>query len=175
MEKKTIMTDLLISLRKHKLIYLFCGICLFFMLASCNQSNIVYYKFKEIKGEAWSKNDTLIFTIDPIMFETNVPYKVSIDLVNSANYPYQNLWFFIQHNLRDSTGFTKEAVQYNISDEYGKWHGAGFGSLFQLPLVYKDTVVFTDKRPYTFKILQGMRDEPLKGINKVGVRIEKIR
>lgn len=171
---KITMTELRINNLRRRAYLAIVALCILAFLPSCSKSNIVYYKFHEVKNNKWSKQDTLVYTVDPILFETGVPYKVSIDLVNGANYPYQNIWFYIQHNLEDSTGFKKEAVQYNVSDEYGKWHGAGFGSLYQLPLVYKDTVVFKDKRPYQFRILQGMRDEPLVGINKVGIRVQKL-
>jgi len=43
-----------------------------------------------------------------------------------------------------------------------------------LPLVYKDTIIFRQERNYTFKILQAMSDDTLPGINKIGLRLERL-
>lgn len=146
-----------------------------FVIAFCFscENKEEYHSFHEIKSIEWSKDNVLVFEIDSSMIDAGVPYDITLDLVYNSNYPYRNIWFYIQNNLESDSLLITEALQYFVCDEYGKWYGSGFGSLYQLPLAYKNTVVFKEKRNYDFKIQQGMRDEPLQGIDKVGLRIEK--
>ncbi|MFV0538068.1 MAG: gliding motility lipoprotein GldH, partial [Dysgonomonas sp.] len=46
-----------------------------------------------------------------------------------------------------------------------------FGSLYQSTIPLKNGIVFAEKRNVTVKILHGMQDEVLNGIEKVGVRL----
>ncbi|WP_163319475.1 gliding motility lipoprotein GldH [Dysgonomonas sp. 520] len=157
---------------RHKAILL--ALLAGFIFFSCGERE-AYYHFHEIKNAQWSKNDTLTFVVDSSSIEVGVPYSVTIELVYDSNYPYRNLWLYVQNNLGNSDVRKNDALQYMLCDEYGKWYGSGFGSLFQLPLGYMDSVIFKEKRNYTFSVVQGMRDEPLVGIDKLGIRIDKLR
>jgi len=138
---------------------------------SCSNEE-VYYSFFELKKSEWTKSDTMYFNVDSVLLKNDVPYTVSIEIVNNADYPYQNIWFFINDNINNPI-FDTTAVQYMLADKFGRWHGSGFGSTYQLSLHYKDTVFFKEKRDYCIKIVHGMRDEPLKGIEKIGIRIKE--
>jgi len=141
------------------------------MCLSCNQRE-VYYTFRNIKDVEWSKRDTLVFNIDSSSIEANAVYNVFIEVLNNGNYPYRNIWFYTQDNFND-TIFESDSKQYMLADEFGKWHGSGFGAIYQLSLEYKEAVRIKEKRNYTVKIVHGMRDEPLEGIEKIGLKLEK--
>ncbi len=152
----------------RKLIHL---ICLFIgiICLSCEHRE-TYYHFYELKNAQWSKTDTLYFNIDSSQIVLNTPVDVQVELNNNSDYPYRNIWLFIQDDFANDK-FVKYEKQYELADDMGKWFGSGFGSLYQLSLNYKERVLFTQKRNYQIKIVQGMRDEPLTGIEKVGVKI----
>lgn len=146
------------------------GFIIFLLLCfSCNHGE-TYYQFYEIKDSKWSKNDTIVFDIDTSSIKLNVPMDVQIDIVSNSDYLYQNIWLYIYDNFSDSIPVRYDK-QYNLADEFGKWLGSGFGSLFQLSLDYKKSVIFTEKKNYRMKIIQGMRDEPLNGIEKIGIKL----
>ncbi|MDR1810596.1 MAG: gliding motility lipoprotein GldH [Prevotella sp.] len=138
---------------------------------SCRHSE-VYYQFDKIKDGEWTKNDTLYFHIDSSLVAPQTPYDISIEVSHNAGYPYCNIWFYVQDNLRQPR-FSSYSQQYVLADPFGKWYGAGFGALYQLSLPYKDSVCFVGRRDFCIKIVHGMRDEPLKGIEKIGVRVTK--
>lgn len=140
---------------------------------SC-RPNEVYSKYGEIKDLKWYKADTLFFDIDSTVFEIGKPYTITINLSHNADYPYRNIWFFVYDDI-ENTSFEYIQKQFYIADEFGKWYGAGFGALYQIEILYKGAVVFCEKRNYRLKILHGMRDEPLEGIEKVGIKIENIK
>lgn len=153
---------------KHNLLYIVCFVIISF-LTSC-QGNEIYYSFQELKKGEWSKYDTLCFDIDSASVILNKPVCFNIELVNNSDYPYRNIWLYILDDFSDEN-YVKEEKQYELCDEYGKWYGSGFGSVYQLSLNYKQDIIFQEKRDYRIKIVQGMRDEPLTGIEKVGVKL----
>jgi len=114
----------------------------------------------------------MYYDIDSSLIIPGLPYKISIELVNNGNYPYQNIWFFISDNINDSS-FVSSSKQYMLADKFGRWYGSGFGSTYQLSLDYIPSVIFEQKRNYRIKIVHGMRDELLEGIEKIGIKIEK--
>lgn len=138
---------------------------------SCNTRE-TYMHYKNIDDSLWSKNDTLYFEIDSSLIEPGIPYAISIEVVNNAAYPYRNIWFYTWDNFKD-TIFEAAEKQYMMADEYGKWYGSGFGALYQLSFLYNEPISFKEKRNYLIKLVHGMRDEPLEGIEKVGLKIKE--
>lgn len=158
------------SLKLNILIIL--SIILTVINTSCNNQEI-YYRFQELKDAEWIQTDTIRFDIDSTAFELNKPYDLTIELTNNVNYPYQNIWFFVRENIGNDSVFTNREKEFQLADEFGKWHGSGFGTLYQtsLPL---SKITFKEKRNYRIKLVHGMRDQRLPGIEKVGIRISPI-
>lgn len=138
---------------------------------SCDKQEI-YYHFHELKDEAWVQNDTLVFDIDSTLFELNKPYDLTIEVTNSVNYPYQNIWIFVQSNIDADSVFVDASKEFLLADKLGKWQGSGFGTLYQSSLPFGE-ITFKEKRNYRIKIEHGMRDQTLSGIEKVGIKISK--
>ncbi len=165
------MAHLIRKKRRNKALCALLCVFLAFTYISCNDQEI-YYNFHELKKAEWAQNDTLFFDIDSTLFELNTPYEMSIEVTNNVNYPYQNIWFFVQTNLESDSTFSDVSKEYLLADKFGKWSGSGFGSLYQLSLPMND-IVFNEKRNYRIKIEHGMQDDPLIGIEKLGVKISK--
>lgn len=138
---------------------------------SCDRQE-VYYQYHELKDAKWGYKDTLTYVIDSSLFEINVPYRLTIELTNGVGYPYQNIWLFMQTDLDNDSVYTESSREYMLADEFGKWYGSGFGSLFQSTLD-AGQVVFKEKRSYRIWLEHGMRDESLPGIEKVGIKVSK--
>ena len=153
-------------MKGHKLLFL---LLILFLGFSCNTRE-TYFQFEELKDTGWSKNDTLYFDIDSSLIEVGQKYDVFIEIINNTDYRYQNIWFYISDNF-DNNYFKKYENQYLLADSTGKWYGDGFGQLYQLSLPYKKDLSFSNRKNYQLKIVHGMIDEPLIGIDKVGIRI----
>lgn len=156
-----------LKLKKNNIVWL----PVLLLLAACSfNHNTVYYSYLHTPDKGWTKNDTLAFHI-PVP-DSLQPYKVSVEIRNQAAYPYENLYLFISHNTEDSVIFITDTVCYTLADKSGKWMGTGLGTLFQTGFCYYK---FIPKHPgnYTFKVVHGMKDELLKGINDIGLKIEK--
>ena len=137
-------------------------------LISCG-SDIVFNKFQQVKNKLWDKNDEYFFNFE--IKEASIPYDISLLLRNSDIYPYQNIWTLIE--LTQPSGLTiKDTIEYMLADDFGKWTGNGI-TLFQNRIPVKAGYHFPDTGKYTISVRHGMRDDRLKGIEDIGLFIEK--
>lgn len=125
----------------------------------------------DIPNYNWNKTDTLCFKIDSALIDTNNIYDISFELKHNVQYPYQNIWLKVVDDLSDSTEF--RSLQYIIADDYGAWQGAGFGSVYQISLTYKNGIAFSTPRQRELKVIHKMRDDLLPGIESFGLKIMK--
>ncbi len=154
----------------RKTIHLLIGIFLLLTALAC-QPGIVHEQYKAIENRSWDKDSTLVFTI-PVK-DTLQNYNLVINVRNDVNYKYSNLWLFI--NIRQPDGQTLEdKFEIILADPIGKWLGSGFGGLKTREALYKSHVFFPVSGDYTITVQQGMREEVLKGISDVGIRVEKV-
>lgn len=154
------------SLLKNSILSLFSA-CL---LTACNE-HTVYHSYQSLPNEEWGKSDTLSFHI-PITDSVPTTLRLFAEVRNSIEYPYHDLHLFISQNLQDSTVWRTDTIAIHLTDSTGRWFGKGWGS------VYQSETFIRSVRPlhpgnYTFKVVSGMKDDVLQGINDVGIRISR--
>ena len=150
---------------------LFVGfLVVFACLSSCDEGE-VYYRFHPIKNSSWSKQATANFLIDSLTVDPDKRYDIVLEIVNNNQYLYQNIWLLVQQNITDTT-FVSDTVEITLADSHGKWLGKGSAGLYQLSVPYKASVALDSTRAYLVRIRQVMKDNPIKGIEKVGVLIQ---
>ncbi|KAA6316727.1 hypothetical protein EZS27_033006 [termite gut metagenome] len=151
------------------------SICFFVVIlvitAACT-NNIIYHSFQDVPEEGWNKNNAFFSTIQ-ITDSIPTSYHLYVQIRFHNNYPYQNLLFFVSHNLQDSSVIVTDTIKYMLTGEYKRRIEKGGGSLFQETF---DEIDFTVHYPgtRTIKIAHGMQDEILTGINDIGIWIERI-
>jgi gliding motility-associated lipoprotein GldH len=136
---------------------------------SCD-SNRVYEAYQKIPDYTWNMNHTLRFEID--VTDTIGVHNLHVNVRNTGAYAYSNMWLFIKRTSPDGS-VLEDKFECNLASEKGEWHGSGFGDIFDLQIPYKQNVVFPKSGVYVFEIVQGMRDEELKEVVNVGLRLEK--
>jgi gliding motility-associated lipoprotein GldH len=141
-----------------------------FMAVACNR-NDVFFKYDRVNPKGWSKDS--LYGFDILINDTIASYNVYVNVRNRGEYPYQNLWLFLNKTTPDKT-LTKDSIECYLADKRGKWLGSGIGTIMEMPVLYQQNVRFTRKGIYHYQIIQGMRDSILVGINDVGMRVEKV-
>lgn len=146
--------------------------CLFgaYLMVACDE-NIVYHSYQSLPAEGWAKGDTLTFQI-PVTDSIPSTLKLFAEVRNRSNYPYQDLYLFIDENLEDSTVWRTDTLSMNLADSTGRWKGNGWGTIYQSAAFIK-TVRPLHPGNYTVKVVNGMNDEKLNGLNDIGIRVEK--
>ena len=162
--KKTLKT--LCSLR-------LCGKLLIFIslisgIVSCSHKEI-FFEYHSFANAEWSRENPAIFNVK--IEDNSQPYDVSIVLRNNNNYPFSNIWLFIDYKTPAGIGRT-DTVGADLADVYGKWYGKGL-SLYNLSIPYETSILFPDTGTYIYSIRQGMRENPLKGISDIGLKVSK--
>ena len=140
-------------------------------LSSCNRSE-VYFDYQSVPAGGWNKDSLLVYNID--VKDTISKFNIFVHVRHFGTYPYQNLWLFLDYKEMKDSIAKQDTLECYLADEYGKWLGTGSGAIKELQVLYKQAIQLPDSGVYQFRIRQGMRDSVLKGINNVGLRVEKV-
>ena len=137
---------------------------------SCHK-NDVYFQYNAVNPTGWSKDSAYTFEV-PIL-DTLASYNVYVNVLNRVYYPYKKMCFFLHKTTPDKVHST-DSIECYLADNRGKWLGSGIGSVYEMPVLYQQNVRFKTAGTYKYKIVQGMRDDILLGVNDIGLRVEKI-
>ncbi len=148
--------------------------CIFLIVAlltltACDK-NRVFEDYKTIKNAEWSYKDQPTFLID--IQDTTVGYTLYFNIRNNGNYLYNNLWVRM-HIEEPSKPERTERFEFTLAEPDGRWLGTGIGDIYSNQILLQENIRFQRKGIYTIKWEQNMRDEPLIGIEDVGMRVEK--
>ena len=120
-------------------------IFIIFFVVSCQNKKTFIYKFN---NEQWDiQQDTIMFIYNANKVESS--YNVSLFFRNNINYPYRNIYMFVDI-LHNHDIIQTDTLQYAVTDKYGRWYGKGIGDtkdnyfLFE-QLLLKTLDLFDDK------------------------------
>ena len=140
------------------------------MLLCCACSNrTVYTEFYSMPADGWHQDSVLTYTA--AIDDSTAYYDLMIVVRHTAQYPYQNLWLFVDEYMGNVL-VHRDTIEAMMADDYGRWLGAGINR-YELPLQYDAQRSFVRSGEYTFRVQQGMRTEWLQGITDVGLVIRE--
>ena len=145
-----------------------CLVVVFCFFFSCSK-RVVYSEFQSVPDKMWDKQSEFLFHFD--LKEASVPYNISLQLRNNAFYPYENIWIIIDTQNVDEI-ILQDTIEYSLADNTGKWKGNGI-ALFQNRFPLRTDCHFPDTGRYTLNIRHSMHDDRLRGIENIGLLIEK--
>lgn len=154
---------------KKKFVTILVFIGFLFGGTSCHQKT-AYSDFETLPLSGWCSDSIANFTFN--IADTSQVYNVLVCIRHKKTYPYQNLWLFMETILPDSTA-QQDTIECYLADQRGQWLGSGVGTLVEMPVLFQQNIQFSDTGKYTYCIQHGMRESVLKGINDVGISIEK--
>lgn len=147
----------------------------FSLFISCD-SNRIFDEYRSIDNNTWKKEDTIKFNLK--VTDTIAAQNLFINIRNNNDYKYSNI-FIITEILAPNQYATIDTLQYEMTDNSGKWLGDGFSDLKENKLIFKEYYTFKKSGNYEIKIIHAMRKgkenegiEALEGITSVGFRIE---
>ena len=140
------------------------------LLSSC--MDMPYYsESKSVDESGWLSTDTieLNFTIN----EPSNRFNGSIDLRHNGDYPYSNLYLFIDITYPNSK-HRVDTLECVLADNRGRWYGSGLGDMVSHRIEYLDEIQFPLEGNYHMRITHGMRRDPLEEIIDLGLRLENL-
>jgi len=124
---------------------------------------------QEINERTWSYIRKI--TIPVKIEDTAASYDIYMNLRHTASYKYSNI-FILSHITGPDRKKVTERKEFQLAYPDGEWLGSGSGNLYSYQLLLKKGYKFPAPGTYTFEFEQNMRDNPLREISDVGLRIE---
>jgi len=153
---------------KSKPIYLIL-LLLVIVIVSCTK-NTIFDTTKKIEGGIWKSSDIVKFSV-PVT-DTLQPCNFYINVRNSTQYPFSNLFLFIK-TFYPNGKISIDTAECYLADTEGKWLGNRSGGRVDNRILFRKSFRFRLLGTYSFEFEQAMRTEELHGIEDFGIRIEK--
>lgn len=136
-------------------------------LFSCDRSR-VYEDYRAVGAEGWhlDSSQTFVWEYEP----GDQRYDGFVALRVNSDYPYQNLYVFIDQQYATGEG-RRDTINYRLAAPNGRLLGKGSGAVkeFLLPIFSGGTL--PEEGEYSITLTHGMRDTQLVGIEDVGFRL----
>ncbi len=140
------------------------------LLTGCTNGYSAYHNHRTITHEqGWHKDSILFFHATGL--DSTASYNGYVEVRNNNFYPFSNLWLYYgtdraeQHML--------DTVNLTLAKPNGEWIGKGWGNYHLVTHPLFENITPAQNGSLTVHIRHGIRDVYLKGINSIGVRLEK--
>ncbi|RYE06694.1 MAG: gliding motility lipoprotein GldH [Sphingobacteriaceae bacterium] len=140
--------------------------------SACNESGTLADQRTEISSQTWFYFNKIKTEVK--VEDTSVPYNVYFILRHAAEYKYANI-FILMHQTTPDHHTKTIRYEFKLANPDGEWLGNGSGNLYNYVLPLYTNFRFPIKGNYTFTLEQNMRDNPLRGISDVGLRVERAK
>ena len=152
----------------RNLIVLLFAVAVLAGLSSCDGRK-VYEEYVEVDDYVWNASSPLRFEFE--ITDTAALHDVYINVRHANQYPYCNLWLFVD-SWAPSGLKAVDTVECVLADDHGKWLGSGLGDIWDTQILWKKNVRFAMPGKYHVEYNQAMRTENLVGIMDMGLRVE---
>jgi gliding motility-associated lipoprotein GldH len=139
------------------------------LFSACN-NNVVYDENKEVNQQAWKTIDKLYYEVD--ITDTIKDYKLAINIRNTIEYPYSNIFFYMNTILPNGKVTKCDTIECYLAYPDGTWKGKGSSKIRDNRFWIAKNIKFEQKGKYTFELRQATIDSTLKGICDVGLHLE---
>lgn len=152
---------------------LICCFVIAAIISSCTTVDL-YERSVAIPGHQWQNSYRPSFTFH--IKDTSSSYRLYLVLRHNEQYNYNNIYInlYAKYPGMDSAQKVRFDLRLSTNDE--GWLGSGMDDIYEhrIPLTPTgDRYLFAKPGEYTFTIEQIMREDPLKHVFDVGLRIEK--
>ena len=142
------------------------------VFASCIKAGL-FEKQAAVPSQQWYYDNVPQFTFH--IDDTTSLYNVFVTIRHTDLYEYNNLWLRI--GLKTPLdSFNYQNVNVVLATDSKGWEGTGMDDIFEVrKSISAAPFSFKKSGDYTFSIKQIMREDPLKHILNIGIRVEKVK
>lgn len=147
-------------------------ILLSLFITSCDKVG-VFEKTVQVPSQTWFYNNKPAFTFT--IEDTTIAYNVFVVLRHTDAYNYNNLWITLGSHAPGDT-MRYQNINLQLGNDIKGWEGTGMDDIFEVRKnITPGPLSFKKAGNYTFTIAQIMRENPLRHILNVGIRVEKVK
>ncbi|MDT3403513.1 gliding motility lipoprotein GldH [Mucilaginibacter terrae] len=141
------------------------------IVSSCTDPGRIMDENRSVANHNWSYGNKIKFDVQ--IDDPAIAYNLYFNLRVTADYRYSNMFVLLYEG---GPGIKKAAptrFELKLASPTGEWLGKGSGSMYSYQIPFKTNYRFPTKGRYHFEIEQNMRDNPLRAVNDVGLRVAK--
>jgi gliding motility-associated lipoprotein GldH len=135
----------------------------------CTDKNAVIDHNSPVPDHNWTYLNK--FKYDVNIEDAKASYNLYLNLRVTTDYKYSNIFVLITQVGPDKKPLVKR-YELKLADKDGAWLGEGSGNLYSYQSPFLTNYKFPAKGVYHFYIEQNMRDNPLREVSDVGLRVE---
>jgi gliding motility-associated lipoprotein GldH len=139
-------------------------------LVACDRG-LVFEEIRQIDDKGWHKDSPAVF--QPVIEDTSQVLNFGFTLEHNNDYPYSNMWLFIDVKSPDGQMQT-DTMEFFLAQPDGQWLGQGNDKSRTANWLYKPGVKLRQSGEYLFEVRQGMRRDSLDGILSFSLWIEEL-
>lgn len=128
------------------------------LLTACSEENI---QFQDVDDQSWQQEEALSFSYSKDD-NSKIP---TLIIRHTEAYPYQNIWLKLSNQKKGEDQNFKRS-EFKVAQPDGKWIGKKKGAFYKLSIPL-DNIECADSCELI--IQQNMRDNPLRGIQSIGL------
>jgi gliding motility-associated lipoprotein GldH len=132
----------------------------------------LYEKHIPIPGHDWKRSSPLEAQFE--IKDTSASYQLFIVIRHTDAYKYNNIWLNVGLQSPGDSMYMQK-LNVSLGDDAQGWYGSGMNDIWEVrkPLTDRPRR-FVRAGTYKYSISQIMRDNPLKHVMGVGIRVEKM-
>lgn len=137
---------------------------------ACNTSIGTFEKNVQIPGDEWKSSFKPQVVVN--ITDTISRYNMYVVVRHKNAYQFNNLWVNIETKLPVSGKTNKQRFDLRLATDDRGWLGSGMDDIFEHRILIT-AVRFPNTGEYTFTFENIMRQDPLKHVMNIGLRLEK--
>lgn len=149
---------------------IFAGIIAALTIFSGCGENYFYAKSETIEEKAWPEDKVKGFTFS--IDDTTSTYNFIVNIRNTTDYKYRNLYLFM-NTIYPGNASSRDTMELILAAPSGKWLGKGNGLYRDNLFMFKKDVQLPSAGDYRIEFIQAMREDTLRGIDEIGLRVQK--
>jgi gliding motility-associated lipoprotein GldH len=143
-----------------------------FTINGCKNAGVVVDQNTPVANHNWGYLNKIKFNVK--IDDEKVAYNLYMNLRVTADYKYSNMIVLITQTSPDKKAEVKR-YELQLANKEGEWYGKGSGNLYSYQVPFRTHYMFGAKGVYQIAIEQNMRDNPLREVSDVGIRVEKAK
>ena len=141
---------------------------------ACTRPDGIYERDIPLPGQQWAGSYRPAFAFNISEQDTAYSYNVYIVIRHTDAYNYNNIW--IRGSIRQPGDPTVRSDRYDLllaTNEKG-WLGTGMEDIYEQRVLIQQSTKFRRPGEYALTLEQVMREDPLKHVLNIGVRVERV-
>ncbi|SMC70228.1 gliding motility lipoprotein GldH [Pedobacter africanus] len=154
-------------MNRSKILLLFVALLVTF--SSCDTNNIADTN-QTMPSRNWSYANKVKVVVD--IKDISKPFNIYFKLRHTADYRYANI--FVLFNVKSVQKKRNRRYEFKLAQADGQWNGSGSGNLYTYTFPLLTNFKFPAPGKYELELEQNMRDNPLKEISDVGIKVVSV-